>query len=104
MNEVELQLFGLKFSDGLDNKVQVMDKMPLMQKHLVGTVMTMPGTTVEEEFCRRNAAINAVAAYCHFQEGGAVAMPCRRPRWACVGFDLEYFAYLNPLTHLRYPH
>jgi hypothetical protein len=41
--------------------------------------MTLPGTTVVEEFCRRNAAIDAVAAYCHFQEGGAVAMPRGRP-------------------------
>ncbi len=36
--------------------------------------MTLPGTIVEEEFRGRNAAINAVAEYCHFQEGGAVAM------------------------------
>lgn len=46
-----------------------------MQKRLAATVMTLPGTTVVEEFCRRNAAIDAVVAYCHFQEGGAVAMP-----------------------------
>jgi hypothetical protein len=40
---------------------------------LAETVMTLPGTTVVEEFCPRNAAIDAAAAYCHFQEGGAVA-------------------------------
>jgi hypothetical protein len=50
-------------------------KMPSMQKRLVEIVMTLLGSTVEEEFCRRNAAIDAVASYCHFQEGGAVAMP-----------------------------
>jgi hypothetical protein len=33
------------------------------------TIMTLPGTILEEEFRRRNAAINAVAAYCKFQEG-----------------------------------
>ncbi|KAI9765782.1 MAG: hypothetical protein M1839_005382 [Geoglossum umbratile] len=79
VNEVELQLSGLKFNDNPGTKVQVIDEMPLMQKRLVKTVMTMPGTTVEEEFCRRNAAIDTVAAYCHFQEGGAVAMPRGRP-------------------------
>ncbi|KAI9766360.1 MAG: hypothetical protein M1840_006624 [Geoglossum simile] len=79
VNEVELQLSGLKFSDDQDTKVQVVNEMPLMQKRLVETVMTMPGTTVEEEFRQRNAAIDAVAAYCHFQEGEAVAMPCERP-------------------------
>jgi hypothetical protein len=41
--------------------------------------MTLPGTTLEEEFRRRNAAINAVAAYCKFQEGGAAARPRGRP-------------------------
>ncbi|KAI9774180.1 MAG: hypothetical protein M1839_001882 [Geoglossum umbratile] len=79
MNEVELQLSGLKFNDNPGTKVQVVDEMPLMQKRLVETVMTMPGTTVEEEFRWRNAAIDAVAAYCDFQEGGAVAMPRGRP-------------------------
>jgi len=49
--------------------------MPPKQKRLVETVMTLPGTTLEEEFRRRNAAINAVAAYCNFQEGGAAARP-----------------------------
>jgi hypothetical protein len=79
VNEVELQLSGFKFSDDPDTKVQLVDEMPLMQKRLVETVMTIPGTTVEEEFHRRNTAIDAVAAYCHFQEGGAVAMSRERP-------------------------
>jgi len=42
------------------------DEMPLLQKRLAETAMTLLGTTIEEEFRRRNAAINAVAAYCHF--------------------------------------
>lgn len=78
MNEVELQLSGLRFSDGPETSVQLADKIPPMQKRLVETVMTLPGTTVEE-FRRCNAAIDGVAAYCHFQEGGAVAMPRGRP-------------------------
>jgi hypothetical protein len=79
VNEVELQLSGLKFSDDLSIKVQAVDKMPLMQKRLVETVMTIPGMTVEEEFCWCNVVIDAVAAYCYFQKGGAIAMPHRRP-------------------------
>jgi len=78
VNEVELQLSGLRFSDGPETSVQLADKIPPMQKRLVETVMTLPGTTVEE-FRRCNAAIDGVAAYCHFQEGGAVAMPRGRP-------------------------
>lgn len=87
MSEVELQLSGLKFSDTPETKVVQLPKMPSMQKRLVETVMTLPRTTLEEEFGRRNAAVDAVAAYCHFQEGGAVAMPRGRPptqaRGAC---------------------
>ena len=41
--------------------------------------MTLPGTTLEEEFRRRNAPINGVAAYCEFQEGGATARSRGRP-------------------------
>jgi hypothetical protein len=29
-------------------------------------VMTLLGITIKEEFYRRNAAIDVVAAYCHF--------------------------------------
>jgi len=53
--------------------------MPPIQKRLAETVMTLPGTTLEEEIRRCNAAIDAVAAYCHFQEGGAAARPRARP-------------------------
>jgi hypothetical protein len=41
--------------------------------------MTLPGTTIKEEFRRYNTAVDAVAAYCHFQEGGAAAQPRARP-------------------------
>src|ERR1700734_3182344 len=53
--------------------------MPTIQKHIVESIMMLLGTTLEEEFCRRGTAISAVAAYCKFQEGGAVAQPCKRP-------------------------
>jgi hypothetical protein len=41
--------------------------------------MTLPGPTLEEEFRRRSIAINEVAAYCEFQEGGAAARSGERP-------------------------
>ena len=53
--------------------------MPPIQKHLVETMMTLPGATLEEGFRRRSAAINAVATYCKFQEGGAATQPRGRP-------------------------
>jgi hypothetical protein len=68
VNKVELQLAGLKFCDGLGTSAPIIDEMPLMQKPLAKTVVTLPGTTIVEEFCRRNTAIDAdaIAAYCHF--------------------------------------
>jgi hypothetical protein len=42
-------------------------------------MMTLLGTTIEEEFRRRNTAIDAVATYCHFQEGGTAAWLRARP-------------------------
>jgi hypothetical protein len=46
--------------------VLIIDEMPLLQKRLAKTVMTLPGTTIVEEFHRRNAAIDAVATYYYF--------------------------------------
>jgi hypothetical protein len=79
VNEVELQLSGLKFDQDVKTTLDLADDMPPVQRRLAETMMTLPGTTLEEEFRRRNAAINAVAAYCKFQEGGAAARPRGRP-------------------------
>ncbi|KAH7306158.1 C2H2 finger domain protein [Rhexocercosporidium sp. MPI-PUGE-AT-0058] len=49
VDEIERQLSGLKLSQDI----------PPLQKRLAETVMTLPGTTIEEEFRRRNAAIDA---------------------------------------------
>jgi hypothetical protein len=54
------------------------DEIAPLQKRLAETVITLPGTTIEEEFRRRNTAIDAVAAYYYFQEGGAPAILRKR--------------------------
>jgi hypothetical protein len=79
VNEVELQLSGFKFDQEVKTTLDLADDMPPALRRLVETMMTLPGTTLEEEFHRRNAAINAVAAYCKFQEGGAATRPRGRP-------------------------
>jgi len=79
VNEIELQLSGLKFNQDVKTILDLDDDMPPIQKCLVETMMTLPGTTLEEEFRRRNAAIDAVATYCNFQEGGDSARLRRRP-------------------------
>lgn len=72
VRDVELQLSGLKFEQSVETTLNLADDMPLPQRRLAETIITLPGTTLEEETCRRNAAINAAAAYCKIQEGGAV--------------------------------
>jgi hypothetical protein len=72
VQEIELQLSGLKFTEDVKTTLDLSDEMPPAQRRLVETVITLPGTTLEEEFRRRNAAIDAVAAYCRFEEGGSV--------------------------------
>jgi hypothetical protein len=77
VDEIERQLSGLKLSQDVKTTLDQNDEMPPLQKRLAKTVMTLPGTTIEE-FRRRNAAIDAVAAYCNFQDGGAAALPRKR--------------------------
>jgi hypothetical protein len=69
VQEIEMQLSGLKFSEAVKSSLQLTDDMPLLQRRLVEAVLTLPGTTLEEETGRHNAAIDAVAAYCKFEEG-----------------------------------
>jgi hypothetical protein len=59
--------------------LELSDDIPLEQKRLIETTMTLLGTTLEKEICRRNAAINIVAAYYKFEEGGARGAPYKRP-------------------------
>jgi hypothetical protein len=79
VNEIERQLSGLKLSQDMKTNLDQNNKMSPIQKHLAETLITLPGTTIKEEFRRRNTAINTVTAYYHFQEGGAAAQPRARP-------------------------
>lgn len=71
---VELQLSGLESTNDVETTSDPADIMPVIQKHLVETITTLPGTTLEE-FRWRNEAINAVDSYCKCQEAGAATRP-----------------------------
>jgi hypothetical protein len=64
-----MQLSGLKFTKDVKSTLELFDDMPLAQRRLVETVMSLLGATLEEEFSRRNATIDVVAAYYKFKEG-----------------------------------
>ncbi|KAH8587509.1 hypothetical protein B0O99DRAFT_656371 [Bisporella sp. PMI_857] len=70
VQEIELQLSGFKFTEDVKATLDLSDEMPPIQRRLVETVMTPPRTTLEEKFRHRNAAIDAVAVYCKYEEGG----------------------------------
>ncbi|KAJ5343508.1 uncharacterized protein N7506_003332 [Penicillium brevicompactum] len=52
---------------------------------LIDTVLTMPGTTIEKEYERRVAAINAVIAVCDAEEGAPSRSRVARKRSADAG-------------------
>lgn len=62
--EIEQQLLGFKFDQGVKMILDLGDDMPLTQRRLVETIITLLGATLGEETYRRNEAINAVAAHC----------------------------------------
>jgi hypothetical protein len=78
VDEIERQLSGLKLSQDIKTTLDQNNKMPPLQKRLAEAVITLPGTTIEKEFRRRNRGIDTVAAYCHFQKRGAAALLYKR--------------------------
>jgi hypothetical protein len=68
--DIKRQLLGLKFNEDVNLNLESLNDKPLDQKRLIATVMTLPAATLEDEMRRRNAAINAITAYCKVEEGG----------------------------------
>jgi hypothetical protein len=73
VREIELHLSGFKFDQDVKTSLDLANDMPLTQRRLVETIITLPVTTLEEETRWRNDTIDAVAAHYQCQEGGAVA-------------------------------
>jgi hypothetical protein len=67
VRDVEQQLAGLETKDDLE---LLHDVMFPAQGELADSVLSKPGTTIEEEMDRRNRAIRAVTLYCGVEEGG----------------------------------
>lgn len=67
VRDVERQLAGLETKDDLEI---VHDVMLPAQGELADSVLSKPGTIIEEEMDRRNRAIRAVTLYCGIEEGG----------------------------------
>ncbi|CAN9361177.1 unnamed protein product [Alternaria alternata] len=67
VRDVERQLAGL---DAIDDSEPIHNIMLPAQEELANSILSKPGTTIEEETDRRNGAIRAVTLYCGIEEGG----------------------------------
>ena len=67
MRNVKQQLASLETKD---NPELIHDVMPPAQGELTNSILSNPGTTIEEKINRRNRAIRAVSLYYSVEEGG----------------------------------
>jgi hypothetical protein len=65
----ERQLSGKVINEDTRDALMRTDQMGLEQLRLMDAILTLPETSVEAEYQRRIAAINAVTAYCGVEEG-----------------------------------
>lgn len=75
MIDSERQLAGKMVDEEVMGVLEQTGYMTPQHMMLIDTVLTMPGMTVEKEYQRRIAAINAVIVFCDIEEGS----PSRRP-------------------------
>ena len=64
--EIERQLAGLKCPRA---EASAPVTYTPAQRHLITTILSEPGSSLEAEYCRRNNAIQAVIDYCCVEEG-----------------------------------
>ena len=58
--DIERQLSGLAFVEDMKMQLESSVERTPEHKRLIETVMSLPGSTLEDEINRRNAAINAI--------------------------------------------
>jgi hypothetical protein len=73
--DCERQLAGKFLDDEVKGALERTGYMTPQHMILLDIILSMPGATVEKEYQRRIAAINAVIAFCDVEEGS----PTRRP-------------------------
>lgn len=76
MLEVQRQLSETKLAESVTTKLRHTEELPEPQKRLIERILTLPSPTLDQEVCRRTETIDAVAAYCQFEEG----ITCRLPQ------------------------
>jgi hypothetical protein len=67
--DIRLQLSGKTFSNTIKEKLERSNDRTPQHNRLIEAVLSLPGSTIQEEIVRRIAAIRAVVDYCDVQEG-----------------------------------
>ncbi|KAK2740142.1 hypothetical protein FQN57_006257 [Myotisia sp. PD_48] len=81
LREIKRQLSGIsgisdiKVSKEVEKSISIDKTMPLEQQRLVSALLSLPRETLRDEMLRRTEAIDAVAAYCAFEEGETCRLP-----------------------------
>lgn len=75
MLEIKRQLSGIQLAGSSNKLLKCSTEVPVPQQRLIESLLTLPRPTIEEEMARRTEAIDAVAAYCQFQEGDTTRLP-----------------------------
>ena len=83
----ERQLSGKVVDEDVMGALERTGYMTPQHMTLIDTVLTMPGSSIEKEYQRRIAAINAVIAVCDAEEG-APSRPCGAQKRPADTFDM----------------
>lgn len=68
--DIRQQLSGKTFEEKIKTDLRRSPERTPQHLELIESIMSLPGSSLAEEIQRRSKAIRAVAAYCHFEEGG----------------------------------
>ncbi|EGC46846.1 C2H2 finger domain-containing protein [Histoplasma capsulatum var. duboisii H88] len=75
LREIKRQLSGIKVAKTFSGCVNTNETVSPPQQRLITALLTLPCETLWDEMLRRTEGIDAVAAYCLFEEGDT----CRQP-------------------------
>ncbi|OJD10026.1 hypothetical protein AJ78_08793 [Emergomyces pasteurianus Ep9510] len=75
LREIKRQLFEIEVSKTFSASLSANETAPLPQQRLISALLTLPHDTLRDEMLRRTEAIDAVGAYCLFEEGDTSRLP-----------------------------
>ncbi|PZD23864.1 DUF3435 domain containing protein [Pyrenophora tritici-repentis] len=93
--DIQRQLSGGTFKEKIKTDLRRCSERTQEHMKLIESIMSLPGSSLPEEIQRRSEAISAVAAYCHFEEGGMTRNHRVGP---CVNYGSPETVNMDELT------